>query len=107
LNFPVSRRFFVVPTGSGVRRLRCQHGGNPDGLDESVVRACVDTWTASGQAASAYAIDFGVPRDGRTALLEVNDGYSLGTYGCPLDVSVELLMRRWMELMGTPAPSRD
>lgn len=90
-----------------MRRLRCQHGGNPDGLDESVVRACVDTWTASGQAASAYAIDFGVPRDGRTALLEVNDGYSLGTYGCPLDVSVELLMRRWMELMGTPAPSRD
>jgi hypothetical protein len=104
VSFRSEHRAFVID--GQVRALRL-YGGDAELPDESLVRTCVDAWTASGQAASAYAIDFGVLRDGRTALLEVNDGYSLGTYGCPPEVSVELLMRRWTELMGTSALSRD
>jgi hypothetical protein len=51
---------------------------------------------------AAYAIDFGVLRDGRTALLDVNDGYSLGTCGCPPEISVEVLITRWTELVSHP-----
>ena len=32
-------------------------------------------------APAGYAADFGVTRDGRTLLVEINDGYSLGCYG--------------------------
>lgn len=32
-------------------------------------------------APNGYGIDFGVTDDGRTLLIEVNDGYALGSYG--------------------------
>lgn len=52
-------------------------------------------------APKGYAIDFGLADDGRTLLLEVNDGYSLGSYGLfPLDYA-KLLSARWAELTET------
>lgn len=52
-------------------------------------------------APKGYAIDFGLTEDGRTLLLEVNDGYSLGSYGLfPLDYA-KLLSARWAELTET------
>ena len=74
-------------------------GGDERVADGEVIRDCVDRLTQSGTAASAYAIDFGVLRDGRTVLLEVNDGYSLGRYGCPPDAYVDVLGTRWAELV--------
>ena len=49
-------------------------------------------------APSAYALDVGVLHTGETALIEVNDGFSLGRYGIPADVYTQLLQTRWSEL---------
>lgn len=49
-------------------------------------------------APSAYALDVGVLLTGETALIEVNDGFSLGRYGIPVDVYTQLLQTRWSEL---------
>ena len=47
------------------------------------------------------ALDFGVTEDGRTLLIEMNDGYSLGTYGLEATLYARLLTARWAELNGT------
>lgn len=46
-------------------------------------------------------MDFGVTEDGRTILIEVNDGYSLGAYGLEPTLYTRLLTARWAELNGT------
>jgi len=52
-------------------------------------------------APAGYGIDFGVLTDGRTVLVEVNDGYSLNPYGLEAMEYAELLEARWLQLMGT------
>ena len=52
-------------------------------------------------APAGYAIDFGVTADGKTVLIEVNDGYSLGSYGLMENYYAKLLSARWAELTGT------
>lgn len=52
-------------------------------------------------APNGYAIDFGVTSDGKTLLIEVNDGYSLGSYGLFYIDYAKLLSARWAELTGT------
>jgi len=53
----------------------------------------------SGEAPSAYDIDFGVLASGETALVEANDGYALGAYQiCGHDYT-DLLFTRWEELL--------
>ena len=46
-------------------------------------------------------MDFGVTDDGRTLLIEINDGFSLGTYGIEDTLYAKLLTARWAELNGT------
>jgi hypothetical protein len=77
------------------------YAGDPQTvLDESTVEAAVRTYRRSGEAPSAYGIDFGVLDSGRTALVEANDGYALGAYAIPAGPYSKLLMRRWSELLG-------
>lgn len=45
-----------------------------------------------------YSIDFGITRDGRTLLIECNDGWSLGNYGLNDVTYSTLLAKRWIEL---------
>lgn len=52
-------------------------------------------------APNGYAIDFGLTKDGRTLLIEVNDGYALGCYGLFYLDYAKLLSARWAELAGT------
>lgn len=52
-------------------------------------------------APAGYAADFGVTGDGRTLLVEINDGYSLGCYGLQHNLYAQLLSARWAELVGT------
>ncbi|MCI4663309.1 MAG: ATP-grasp domain-containing protein [Neomegalonema sp.] len=47
---------------------------------------------------AAYALDFGVVRDGRTLIVEVNDGYSSGAYGLPPIRYARVIEARWAEL---------
>lgn len=49
-------------------------------------------------APAGYGIDFGVLSDGRTVLIEANDGYSLGSYNLNSVDYARLLEARWMDL---------
>jgi len=51
-------------------------------------------------APAGYSADFGVTDDGRTLLVEVNDGYSLGSGGLVANLYAELLQARWDEITG-------
>ena len=53
------------------------------------------------------SLDFGVTDDGRTLLIEMNDGLALGCYGLPDEEYAKLLMARWAELNGTKDPLRE
>lgn len=65
--------------------------------DASTVRRAVAEFRPDAPA--AYGIDFGVTADGRTLLVEANDGYSLGHMGLrPLEYA-NMLEARWSELM--------
>ena len=52
-------------------------------------------------APNGYAIDFGVTDDGRTLMIEINDGYALGCYGLFYINYAKLLSARWAELTNT------
>ena len=74
--------------------------GEPLALpDPSVIVAAVDAFTS---APIGYGADWAVTDDGRTVLIEVNDGFSLGNYGVPGHLYTALLECRWRELNGLP-----
>jgi hypothetical protein len=52
-------------------------------------------------APKAYAMDFGLTDNDRTLLVEVNDGYSLGSYGLLSLDYAKFLSARWAEITGT------
>lgn len=71
----------------------------PDGAR---ILAMVRAWST---APAACCIDIGITRDGRTLLIEVNDGHSMGDYGLHSIVYARLLEARWCELTGaSPIP---
>lgn len=59
------------------------------------VRAAV---AAFESAPAGYALDIGVAEDGRTLLVEVNDGYSVGAYGLSPLRYAAMIDARWAEL---------
>lgn len=67
-------------------------------LDYSIIEEALEKYE---NQPSGFAMDFGKTNDGRTILVEVNDGYSLGAYGLfPTDYC-KLLSARWSQIMGT------
>lgn len=60
----------------------------------------------SGQAPAAYGIDFGVLASGETALVEANEGFSLGAYQIESSLYTELLFTRWQELLSQVQTSK-
>jgi hypothetical protein len=94
---------FVSEWRGFVRRGRvidlCRYQGDVFAYpDPAVVRAAVAAHARSAPA--GYGIDFGVLTDGRTVLVEVNEGYSLNPYGLESMEYAELLEARWLELVG-------
>lgn len=78
------------------------YAGDPDAaLDLGVVQRALQAYRASGEAPSAYGIDFGVLGTGESALVEANDGYALGAYKVASGPYADLLVRRWCELIQT------
>jgi hypothetical protein len=65
--------------------------------DATTVRSAVAAYTG---APSAYGLDFGVTADGRTILVEANDGFALGCYGLDPVIYADMLEARWCELAG-------
>jgi hypothetical protein len=68
-------------------------------IDQTVVESALFAYRNSGEAPAAYGIDFGVLESGETALVEANDGYSLGAYTIQAQPYTDLLIRRWEELL--------
>lgn len=66
----------------------------PDG---NTVRKMARQWT---EAPVAWCLDVGVDQHGNTALVEVNDGHSMGDYGLYPALYARLLEARWCELTG-------
>lgn len=78
------------------------YDGEPNALlDMVTVKAALRAYRESGEAPSAYGIDFGVLASGETALVEANDGYALGAYSIEAKPYTDLLVRRWRELLMT------
>lgn len=64
-------------------------------FDSELIESCISDYCS---APAGYAADFGVTKDGRTLLVEVNDGYSLGCYGLRSLQYAKLLSARWAEM---------
>jgi hypothetical protein len=60
---------------------------------ESAVKAFEDS-------PNAYALDFGLTRDGRLLIVEANEGYSIGSYGLFYVDYAKLIATRWCQLTG-------
>lgn len=64
--------------------------------DRGIVEEMVRKYT---KAPAGYSLDVGILADGRTVLIECNDGWSLGNYGLDPSKYAKLLTKRWIELM--------
>lgn len=64
----------------------------------SVIDECVKNFKTMP---AGCAVDFGLTKDGRTLLVEVNDGFCIGSYGLMSIHYAKLLSARWSELTGT------
>ncbi|MFD1672323.1 ATP-grasp domain-containing protein [Agrilactobacillus yilanensis] len=67
-------------------------------FDAQVIEQCIADYTTQK---AGYSIDFGVTDTGKTLLIEVNEGYSLGAYGLQENAYAKLLAARWAEMTQT------
>lgn len=73
--------------------------GDPDvECDRNTIESAVKEFS---EIPAGCALDFGVTDEGKTLLIEMNDGYSLGVYGLEPVLYARLLAARWAELNGT------
>lgn len=63
--------------------------------DSSTIKSAIRDFKT---APAGYGIDFGVLSNGRTVIVEANDGYSLGSYGLNSVDYTRMLEARWFEL---------
>ena len=66
-------------------------------IDTSIVENAIRQYKTSP---IAYSIDFGVTDDGKTLLVEVNDAFSLGSYGLDRVWYARMIEARWDEIVG-------
>lgn len=92
-------RVYVI--GAEIVSVDLYSGDSNRTLDLEVIKAALGAFHDSGEAPSAYGIDFGVMASGQTALVEANDGYSLGAYQISASAYADLLIARWSELILT------
>jgi hypothetical protein len=64
--------------------------------DVSIIEKAISLYK---DAPIGYTIDFCVTRDHKTLLVECNDGWSIGSYGCDSKIYTTLLIKRWLELI--------
>lgn len=76
--------------------VRCYLGEPHPFPDVDAVNGAVESYS---QSPAAYTLDLGVTSDGRTLLVEVNDGYSVGCYGADCVAYALFLAARWAELV--------
>ena len=89
---------YRCPVINGEIKDLCYYSGDSNiNIDKSIVPKMVKEFVNSPKA---YCIDVGVLSSGETALIEVNDAFSIGIYSMSKEVYAELLITRWNELKG-------
>ena len=89
---------YRCPVINGEIKDLCFYSGDSNiNIDKSIVQKMVKEFVNSPKA---YCIDVGVLSSGETALIEVNDAFSIGIYSMSKEVYAELLITRWNELKG-------
>ena len=89
---------YRCPVINGEIKDLCYYSGDSNiKIDKSIVQKMVKEFLNSPKA---YCIDVGVLSSGETALIEVNDAFSIGIYSMSKEVYAELLITRWNELKG-------
>lgn len=73
--------------------------------DWSIARRAISHFYS--ERPNGYGMDLGVTDDGRTLLVEVNDGFALGSYGLDDTSYALLLSARWAQLMGVDDELHD
>lgn len=64
--------------------------------------------TAHGVTGLAgFSVDVGRLPTGEIALVELNDGYALGSYGIPDELYFELIWARWRQMFASPHTTRS
>ena len=89
---------YRCPVINGEIKDFCNYSGDSNAkIDKSIVQEMVKDFINSPKS---YCIDVGVLSTGETALIEVNDAFSIGIYSMPKEIYAELLITRWNELKG-------
>lgn len=71
-----------------------------DALRFPDVQLMIDGLNSFADRPIACGMDWGITSDGRTILVEVNDGFALGNYGVRGHLYTALIECRWRQLMG-------
>ena len=97
VQFQCEYRVFVLNR----RPFACKHyrGNSLIFPDSRVVLEAIEAYSSSP---IAYALDVGVTDRGDTLLVEINDGYSLGSYGLLPIAYARFIEARWKEFWGLP-----
>ncbi len=80
------------------------HGDSSFMPDPEVINSAIKDYP---EMPAGCSLDFGVTDDGRTLLIEMNDGMALGCYGLPDKAYALLLAARWNELTETDDAFKD
>ena len=96
VNFVSEYRAYII-AGEFVRHSPYK-GDSRFQVDPSIMMECISAWK---HAPCSYGIDFGCTDDGRTLLIETNEGFSLGNYGLQCVGYAHLLETRWAQLLET------
>ena len=87
---------YRCPVINGEIKDFCHYSGDRKiNIDKTLVKKMVKDFINSPKA---YCIDVGILNNGETALIEINDAFSIGKYSMSNEVYAELLITRWNEI---------
>jgi hypothetical protein len=67
--------------------------------DKEIVNEAIRIFKESGEAPICHTIDFGIDSDGKTFIVELNDGFAFGHYGIGPTAYASCLAARWKEMV--------
>lgn len=97
VEFVAEFRAFIL--GHDILDVRPYKGDWSKGPHRGIVEQAAKVHREAG-APVAYCCDWGVTSDGRTLLVERNEGYSCGSYGLRPPLYATFLAARWYEMAG-------
>ncbi|NWK57718.1 ATP-grasp domain-containing protein [Verrucomicrobiaceae bacterium N1E253] len=91
--------FRVYVSNSQILGVDFYRGDDSKSIDITVVEQAIKDLDQASESYAGYAIDFGVLSSGETALVEMNDGFSVGAYSIDKSKYTDMTISRWEELL--------